>query len=148
MHDKYQSACIQNHSTETALVRVKSDIMDAVDQGKIVILIMLDQSSAFDILSHKILLGRMSELYGIQGKVLDWFHSYVSQRKQVVMIDGESSEEYILSTGVPQGSVLGPKLFSMYSRSLGNLIADHGFHYHLYADDTQVYMSCSANVVI
>ena len=146
MHDKYQSAYRQNHSTETALVRIKSDIMDAVDQGKIVILILLDQSSAFDIMSHRILLERMSELYGIQGKVLDWFHSYVSQRKQVVMIDGESSEEYILSNGVPQGSVLGPKLFSMYTRPLGDLIADHGFHYHLYADDAQVYMSCSANV--
>ena len=102
-HDKFQSAYRAHHSTETALVRVRSDIMDELDQGRIVILLLLNQSAAFDIVNHNILLERMQKTYGICGKALAWFQSYLSRRKQSVYIDGVSSAEYIQTTGVPQG---------------------------------------------
>ena len=123
---------------------VKSDIMDELDQGRFVILLLLDQSAAFDIVNHNILLERMQKTYGTCGKALAWFQSYLSRRKQSVYIDGVSSDKHIQTTGVSQGSVLGPKLFSMYTRSLGDFISSCGFQYHLYAEDVQVYMSLSA----
>ena len=82
----------------------------------------------------------MQKTYGTCGKALAWFQSYLSRRKQSVYIDGVSSDKHIQTTGVSQGSVLGPKLFSMYTRSLGDFISSFGFQYHLYAEDVQVYM--------
>ena len=79
--------------------------------------------------------------FGIQGKALDWFHSYLTGRTQTVHIKKSTSEPHELQYGVPQGSVLGPILFTIYTTPLGELIRRHGLTFHLYADDTQLYLT-------
>ena len=111
---KFQSAYRKGHSTETALLRVQSDILYAIDQGKAAYLILLDLSAAFDTIDQEKLLEYMKTHLGIGGTVLNWFRSYLCNRKQSVVIDGVSSQQTILQYGVPQGSVLGPILFCIY----------------------------------
>ena len=137
---QYQSAYTRFHSTETALLRVQSDILGALDQGKMAVLVMLDLSAAFDTLDHDILLNRLRVHYNITGTALRWFQSYLGDRHQSVSLDGDVSTPKLLQFGVPQGSVLGPKLYTMYTKPLGDLIKSHGLDYHFYADDTQLYI--------
>lgn len=101
---------------------------------------LLDLSAAFDTIDHVILLRRLYAL-GIRGPALAWFKSYLSGRKQSVYIHGTKSELRDLPYGVPQGSVLGPILFTLYTLPLGNIARKFGLHIHIYADDTQLYIS-------
>ena len=126
---------------ETALVRVTSDILTSLDKKQMVLLVLLDLSAAFDTVDHELLLSRMSRLFGISGDALDWFRSYLSARTQSVVIDGSKSEQRNMDCGVPQGSVLGPILFTMYTSPLGNIAERHDMNYHLHADDTQLYVT-------
>ena len=80
---------------------------------------------------------------GISGTALDWFTSYLSNRCQQVKIQDYISEAVYISFGVPQGSVLGPILFTLYTAPLSHVIAEHDVEHHLYADDTQIYISLS-----
>ena len=147
LHDPYQSAYRGFHSTETALLKVQDDVMRSLDSGKVVMLVLLDLSAAFDTVSHQKLLQRLNVTFGVSGLALDWFKSYLSDRRQCVHIDGVSSEFVDLRYGVPQGSVLGPKLFCVYTRPLGGIVIRHdGVEYHIYADDTQLYIEiCLTN---
>ena len=106
-----------------------------------VILCLLDLSAAFDTIDHNILINRLHERFGLQGDVLSWFSSYLNARTQTVIINAATSPPKPLSTGVPQGSVLGPILFTLYMSPLGDLIREKGCHYSCYADDTQLYIN-------
>lgn len=134
-----QSAYRAYHSTETAVLKVLSDILRAVDSGDLALLALLDLSAAFDTVDHTILLRRLQVSYGINGTAHDWFRSYLRGRTQFVSCGASHSSPTILVCGVPQGSVLGPILFLLYTADLIRLVEDHGLHTHLYADDTQVY---------
>ena len=119
----YQSAYKQGVSTETALIKIKSDMDLIIHQGDGVLLVLLDFSSAFDIIDHDILFSRLEHLVGIQGPALMWIRSYISGRTQSVHIGDSKSKPVPLSIGVPQGSVLGPLLFLLYILPLKEIVS-------------------------
>ena len=141
LHVKFQSAYRRGHSTETALLRILNDLLVMIDGGNNAILVLLDLSAAFDTLDHTLLLQRLHAEIGLDGSALDWFSSYLSCRSQQVLVGHALSAETPLLCGVPQGSVLGPLLFSLYTRQLADLIDKFCIDYHFFADDSELY-SC------
>ena len=113
----------------------------AVDESGGVILVLLDLSAAFDTIDHTTLLNLLRDRFGIHESALEWIKSYLSDREQCVLINGETSSKLKLSFGVPHGSVLGPILFTIYTTPLGDIVRRHGLTFHLYADDTQIYLA-------
>ena len=137
--DPMQSAYRKGHSTETALLRLHNDVVSAVDRGCGVCLVLLDLSAAFDTIDHTILLTFLKEHIGLGGPVLDLFQSYLSGRTQCISIEGVLSELKELLYGVPQGSVLGPLEFCIYTIPIGAILRHYKINYQIYADDTQLY---------
>ena len=121
-------------------MRVQNDLLVALDKDGGVILMLLDLSAAFDTIDHNILFRRLYNL-GIRGPALSWFRSYLSGRTQSVVIGDIKSASRNLPYGVPQGSVLGPILFTIYTLPLGDIARKYGLKVHIYADDTQLYIS-------
>ena len=123
---------------------MSNEVQMAADSGRYSVLVLLDLSSAFDTVDHKILLNRLKQEFGIVGSVLKWFSSYLSDRTFSVYVNGILSDATPLLYGVPQGSVLGPLLFLMYISPLGKILSHFkNVSYHFYADDLQLY--CSFN---
>ena len=139
-----QSAYRKFPSTDTALLRVHNDISVSLDSGHVTALTLLDLSAAFDTIDHT-LTNRLTEWYGVSGMALAWFKSYLCSRHQKIKIDKSFSDSTLLEHGVPQGSVLGPLLFSLYTAPLSTIISSYGLSHHLYADDTQIYISLTGD---
>jgi hypothetical protein len=140
----FQSAYRKHHSVETALLRIQNDLLLAADRKHISALVLLDLSAAFDTVDHEILLQRLSLNFGIQNSALNFLRSYLIGRSQCIKIDSNLSDKVGITTGVPQGSVLGPLLFSLYTTPLTYQLDASNLSYHLYADDTQLYVSFGA----
>jgi hypothetical protein len=145
LYGKYQSAYRRTHSTETALIRIQNDVLLALDKKSDVILILLDLSAAFDTIDHDILLDRLEKRFGFGGLILDWLRTFLCRRTQRVKVRSMVSEARELKFGVPQGSVLGPVLFSLYVTPLEEIITSHGCSTVIFADDTQLYITCESN---
>jgi hypothetical protein len=133
-----QSAYRPDHSTETALLHILDDLLTQTDSGQLSLLTLLDLSAAFDTIDHSILLKRLENTFGITNSALSWFQSYLSERFQQVSVNNTLSDPVLLSCGVPQGSVLGPVLFTLYTSPLSHIIQKHQVKHHFYADDTQL----------
>jgi len=116
-------------------------LISAMGSQKISCLCLLDLSAAFDTIDHDILITRLSSWFGIHGSVLSWFKSYQSSHCFRVKRETDLSSWYTSSCGAPQGSVLGPLLFVMYTTPLSTLISSSSLNHHLYADDTQLFLS-------
>ena len=103
-------------------------------------LVLLDLSAAFDTVDHEILLQRLPVTFGVTSSALAWFRSYLAGRSQHVRCGGKCSTPIDVICGVPQGSVLGPILFVIYTAGLAPIVAEHGLSLHQYADDSQIYV--------
>jgi hypothetical protein len=131
------------YSTETPVLRVLSDILGALDRGDLAVLVLLDLSAVFDTADHATLLRRLETSYGVAGVALSWFASYRHGPSQFVRCRDTKPVSAAVCCGVPQGSVLGPILFLLYTADLLLLVEDRDLNPHLYADDTQIYGFCS-----
>ena len=127
------------HSTERALCAVFNDLLRFSDDGKCSLLILLDLSAAFDTVGHDMLIEDLITI-GVGGGALKWFVNYLSNRSFKVKVNNKYSESKKLTTGVPQGSVLGPVLFSIYTIELSWIFKLHGVKCKFFADDTQFYL--------
>ena len=145
LQDSVQSAYRKQHSTETALLNIHKDIVISLDQKKCTLLASLDLSAALDTVDHSILIHRLQYEYGIGGVALQWFRSYLLDRNQIVSVQGRKSNIHHLQCGVPQGSVLGARMYTMYTRQLSDVIKKHDVIHHSYADDTQIYIHSEDN---
>jgi hypothetical protein len=140
LHAEHQSGYRSNHSCETATLTIYNDLLCLNDSKNKVVLLLLDLSAAFDTVHHNLLLSKLKRHYGLSSVVLNWFQSYLEGRSFTVKINQNRSERCFLRIGVPQGSILGPILFILYTKELNIIARKHGFHIHLYADDTQLYI--------
>ena len=143
--NSFQSAYTKFNSTETTLLAVRDHIIRAMSQQQVTGLCPLDLSAAFDTIDHTILLHRLKSWFGFTDTVLSWIQSYLSSRSFTVDINGIKSPPSKLLYGVPQGSVLGPLLFILYTTPLSSIISQSSVNHKLYADDTQLFLSFSAD---
>ncbi len=110
-------------------------LLRALDNRQAAVLVLLDLSAAFDTVDHNILISTLETHIGVVGKVLDWFKPYLSSRHHSVYINGTMSDTKELRCGIPQGSILGPDLFAIYSLPLEYLICKHHVSFHFFAND-------------
>ena len=140
LHAEHQSGYRVNRSCETATLAIYNDLLCISDARSKVILLMLDLSAAFDTVCHDALLKKLHKKFGISGKVLEWLTSYLDGRSFSVTINRSKSGKCMLRIGVPQGSILGPILFILYTKDINFIAKKHGFNIHMYADDSQLYI--------
>ena len=137
---------------ETALLKVKTNILNAMQNKQVTCLILLDLSAAFDTISHSKLINRLKFRFGLDGVVFNWITDYLANCTQWVVIKQDkflnlaTSSPVTLVQGIPHGSVLGPNLFSWFISPLGDLCKKYGIDYHGYADDRQLYLSFKPKV--
>ena len=122
------------------MLRMVNDLLQASDSSHVPVLSLFDLSAAFDTIDQDILIKRLHTTFGCSGTFLDWFTPYLSFRTQSVFV-GHSSAPSGLKRGVPEGSVLGPLLFTFYTQSLSSVICQSGHSYHFFADGSQLHNS-------
>ena len=128
-----------HHSTESALIRIQSDISDALVKNCGVMLAKIDLLAAFNTVDHTIFIKLLHDKFAMRGTALDWFRSYLSECQFCMKLGSVRSEPHALDCGVPQGSVLGTVIFNMYTTRLERIIHRHNLCYHKYADDIEIY---------
>ena len=138
---KEQSGFRSKHSCDTALIKMTDDWLTNINSGMITGVIYIDLKKAFDTVNHKLLIQKLSA-YGVSGQSLCWFQSYLEQRSQKVHWNGESSDSELVTVGVPQGSILGPLLFTIFVNDLPESVDQP---LHLYADDGT--LQCQARTI-
>ena len=139
MYCSAQSGYRQHHSCETLLIRMADDLLKKIVDDQTVLIVLLDLSAAFDTLDHDILLHKLQEEYNVNGIPLQWIASYLKGRSFGVKIGNCMSSLEDLLFGVPQGSILGPILFILYTKELQDIAMKYNLEIQLYADDSQVY---------
>ena len=147
----HQSAYHVFHSTETALLKVKTDVTRALEIQDMACLILLDLSAAFDTIDHNILLSRLETRFAVTGATLKWHRSYLTKRTEAVaigdpLLEGSRSAFVLRNSGILQGSVLGPILFTIYTALIGNICRNNHIKFHLYAYETQIYLSFKPSI--
>ena len=138
--NELQSAYKKDHSCETAVLKIVNDIQEEISKSNMVILLMLDLSAAFDTIDQDVLLAMLEKVFKIRGRALELLTSYLKGRTYAVHINGRASKVNNLFYGVPQGSILGPLLFSMYISEIEKIAVSNGLTPQLYADDTSLYI--------
>ena len=131
---KKQHGFINGRSTVTQLLRYLDECIEGIIDGSVVDAIYLDFSKAFDTVPHNRLMSKL-ESYGITGNTKQWIHSFLSGRTQTVMVNNNESSPAPVTSGIPQGSVLGPLLFVIYINDLPDTVSSH---IYLFADDTKL----------
>jgi Reverse transcriptase (RNA-dependent DNA polymerase) len=137
----YQSGFRQGHSTTTALLKITDDIAMDMDKNFMSILVLLDFSRAFDTVNFKLLCQKLKTMFNFSESAIKLIESYLTGRSQCVFCNGALSSFLPVTQGVPQGSILGPLLFSMFINDISCCIKYS--NYHIYADDVQIYLSGS-----
>ena len=143
MFPSHQSAYRKQHSCETVMVKIVDDIQQSLSEKKMVMLVLLDMSSAFDTVDQDILLYKLEHHFGISANVLQWLRSYLKGRTFSVRIQNVNGKAYLLIYGVPQGTILGPLLFVLYIHDIVLIGEKYGVSVELYADDSSWYYSFS-----
>jgi len=138
-----QSAYRRFHSTETVM-KVYNDLLLAADNGDVSALRLLDLTAAFDTVDHDLMMLKLERQFGLRGVVLDWFRSYLCGRTYRVIHVGKTSCIVHVICSVPQGSVLGLRMFILNAADLEDVAAKHSVNIHGYADDTQLYLEVVA----
>ena len=141
LYNTCQSAYPPRHSTETALLNVVNDLFLSLNKGNIYVLALLDFSSAFDTIDHPILVHCLHTDFGFTDIVHKWFSSYLTDHTHYVSLSNHCSAFAPVHSGAPQGSGLGPILFSMYIKPLSAIIDSHSIIHHSFSDDLQLQMS-------
>ena len=145
---QFQSAYRQYHSTDTAMLKILNDVYTTADGQRSTCLVALDLSAAFDTLDHATIIDRLRHTFGIESSAIDWLTSYLTNRSQFVMFGDVLSPPTNCSIGVPQGSVLGPILFSLFISPVAGVISNFGISFHQFADDTQLYIGVDPKSIV
>ena len=138
-----QSAYRQFHSTETVLVKIASDLFEAAESGCVTVLVALDLTQDLDTIDHLVFVRRLEHTFGVEGPAFSWAKSYLKRRSCFEKVGNAMSTTLGSYTAVPQGSVLGPLLFSLYVTPLGDVISSFGVKLHQSADDMQINLAAN-----